>query len=286
MPPVEALAWVADATGGVVEGCEVLLGAGSSAMHVVTVRHDDGQQEEVVLRRYVLPGEVHEPDVAGREAAALELAEQLEVPTPRLIGCDPTGSRSGVPAVLMSRLDGRPVWQPRHRRSWCEQLVETMEMVHDMPVPADTAIGEYQPYPQTSYAPPAWAGKPAVWERAVEVFHGPAPTGPGRFVHRDFHPGNVLWQRGRLTGLVDWQHACVGPPMVDVGHLRLNLFFYDRDLAELLTETWERLTASTYDSWADVVAIIGMLDNLRATPPNHRARITIESALAAATASP
>ena len=71
MPPVEALA-VADVTGGVVEGCEVLLGAGSSAMHVVTVRHDDGREEEVVLRRYVLPGELHDPDIAEREAAALD----------------------------------------------------------------------------------------------------------------------------------------------------------------------------------------------------------------------
>jgi hypothetical protein len=33
-------------------------------------------------------------------------------------------------------------------------------------------------------------------------------------------------------------------------------------------------------------AIIGMLDNLRATPPNQRARITIENALAAATVLP
>jgi aminoglycoside phosphotransferase (APT) family kinase protein len=254
-------------------------------MHVVTIRHDDGREKEVVLRRYVLPGELHDPGIAEREAAALTLVGPVAVPTPRLIGCDPTGTRSGVPAVLMSRLDGRPAWQPRHRRSWCEQLVETMEMVHDTPVPADTAIGEYQPYQQTSYAPPAWAGKPAVWERAVEVFHCPAPTEPSRFVHRDFHPGNVLWLRGRLTGLVDWQHACVGPPILDVGHLRLNLFFYDRDLAELLTDTWERLAANTYDPWADVVAIIGMLDNLRATPPNRRARITIEDALAAATAS-
>ena len=89
MPPAEALAWVTDVTGGVVEGCEVLLGAGSSAMHVVTVRHDDGREEEVVLRRYVLPGELHDPDIAEREATALALVEQLEVPTPRLIGCDP-----------------------------------------------------------------------------------------------------------------------------------------------------------------------------------------------------
>jgi aminoglycoside phosphotransferase (APT) family kinase protein len=255
-------------------------------MHALTVRHDDGQPEEVVLRRYVLPGELHDPDIAEREAAALALIEPLAVPTPRLIGCDRTGARAGVPAVLMSRLDGRPVWEPRDRRSWCRQLVETMEMVHDTPLPADTSIGEYQPYSQTSYVPPAWARSPVVWERAVEVFHGPALTGPHRFVHRDFHPGNVLWQRGRLTGLVDWQHACVGSPMVDVGHLRLNLFFSDRDLAVQFTDTWERLTASTYDPWADVVAIIGMLDNLRATPPNHQGRITIENALAAATASP
>ena len=132
-------------------------------------------------------------------------------------------------------------------------------------------IVEYQPYSQTSYAPPAWARSPAVSERAVEVCHGPAPSEPSTFVHRDFHPGNVLWQRGRLTGLVDWRHTCVGPPVVDVGHLRLNLFFSDRDPAELFTKTWERLTTRTYDPWADVVAIIGMLDNLRATPPTHRA---------------
>jgi hypothetical protein len=103
-----------------------------------------------------------------------------------------------------------------------------MEMVHDTPLPADTAIGEYQPYSQTSYV----------------------------------------------------------PPMVDVGHLRLNLFFNARDLAELFTETWQRLTANTYDPWADVVAVIGMLDNPRATPPNHRARTTIEDALAAVAVSP
>ena len=186
----------------------------------------------------------------------------------------------------MSRLDGRPVWEPWHRRSWCEQLAETMEIVHDTPLPADASIVEYQPYSQTSYAPPAWARSPAVWERGRGLPHGPAPSEPSTFVHRDFHPGNVLWQRGRLTGLVDWQHACVGPPVVDVGHLRLNLFFSDRDLAELFTKTWERLTARTYDPWADVVAIIGMLDNLRATPPNHRACITIENALAAATVLP
>jgi aminoglycoside phosphotransferase (APT) family kinase protein len=285
VPPAEALAWVSRVMGGVVEGCEVLRGAGSSAMHVVTIGNDDGRREDVVLRRYVLSAEREDRGIAAREAAALEVVAPVGVPTPRLLGCDPTGEQAGTPAVLMSLVDGRPVWEPRYRRSWCEQLVETLLLVHETVVPSDSLIGEYRLYAQVSYAPPRWAQRPALWERAVEIFHGEVPDGTMRFVHRDFHPGNVLWRRGRLTGVVDWQHACVGLPIVDVGHLRLNLFFADLDLADQFTQAWKRLTGDVYDPWADVVAIIGMLDNLRATPPNSRARTTIENALAVAAAS-
>ena len=56
-------------------------------------------------------------------AAPAPVVEPVAVPTQRLLGCDPTGARSGVPAVVMGRLDGRPVWHPRYRRSWCEQDV-------------------------------------------------------------------------------------------------------------------------------------------------------------------
>ena len=73
--------------------------------------------------------------------------------------------------------------------------------------------------------------------------------------------------------------------MVDVGHNRLNLFFYDEALAELFTATWEEVAEADYDPWADIVAIIGALDNLRTGPPPQRAKQTIEHALAAAIAS-
>ena len=178
MPPVEALASATDATGGVVEGCEVLLRRGLLG-HACR----DGPP-----RRWPTRGGRSSPLCpAGRAArsgrhrhvtaAALELAEQLKVPTPHLIGCDPTGEQSDVPSVLMSRLDGRPVWEPRHRRSWCEQLAETMGMVHDMPVLADTLIAVYEPYSQTSYAPPAWARSPAVWEHADRGLPRPSTEG-------------------------------------------------------------------------------------------------------------
>jgi len=51
-----------------------------------------------------------------------------------------------------------------------------------------------------------------VWERAVEISRGPAPDLPAVLLHRDFHPGNVLWRYGRVSGVVDWLGACCPDP--------------------------------------------------------------------------
>jgi Ser/Thr protein kinase RdoA (MazF antagonist) len=49
-----------------------------------------------------------------------------------------------------------------------------------------------------------------VWERAAQISHGPAPRLPQVLLHRDFHPGNVLWRRGAVFRVVDWLGACTG----------------------------------------------------------------------------
>ena len=37
---------------------------------------------------------------------------------------------------------------------------------------------------------------------------------PATLLHDDYHPGNVLWSRGRLTSVVDWTGAGFGDPVV------------------------------------------------------------------------
>ena len=50
------------------------------------------------------------------------------------------------------------------------------------------------------------------WPRVARA----APT----LLHDDYHPGNVLWSRGRLTSIVDWTGAGFGQPASDVCYLR------------------------------------------------------------------
>lgn len=266
-PPQQALGWVEHHLGGRVVSTRALRGGMSSAVHLVTVEDGDGGRCQAVLRRYVRPeNNADEPDLAEREARTLGFVERLEVATPRLLALDPTGDVVGVPALLMTRVPGRVDWWPKDTEPWLRGLAELLPKIHSAPMPPPGVIGPFAPYAQASYDPPSWARHPRVWERAAEIFHAPAPDLPAVFIQRDFHPGNVLWRRGAVSGVVDWQAASVGPAVVDVGHCRANLLGFGADVSERFTGLWEQVSGSTYHPWADVVAIVGFLDGLQDGP--------------------
>lgn len=266
-PPRRALDWVSRAVGGTVASTRALRGGMSSAVHLVTVVQPHGARDQVVLRRYVRPElNEEEPDLAAHEATILRFVETVDLPTPLLVALDATGAEAGAPAIIMSRLPGRVDWSPADLGLWVAHLAETLPAVHGATLPAPGVLCAFAPWAQESYEPPSWTARPRLWERAVELVHGPAPDLPAVFIQRDFHPGNVLWRRHTVSGVVDWQAACVGPASIDVGHCRVNLFRYGLEAADRFSTVWEHLTGGTYHPWADVVAIVGLLDALRHDP--------------------
>jgi len=81
----------------------------------------------------------------------------------------------------------------------------------------------------------------AVWEAALRT---PAWSGPPVWIHGDLLPGNLLFQRGRLTGVIDWGGVGVGDPACDliVAWALLPPDARDRFRAELGVDdaTWAR----------------------------------------------
>jgi aminoglycoside phosphotransferase (APT) family kinase protein len=237
-PPPKALDWCGD-----VVRVTALEGGASSAVHAVTLR--DGR--DLVLRRYVRPEWLaEEPGVATREAVALELVHGL--PAPRLVKLDPDGSQAGAPAVLMTRLEGAHDWRPD-----LAQLAALLVRIHAIAPPAD-ALPAYSPYSLELTGPPPCSTRPDVWHQAFAVFNGPAPDHDHALIHRDFHPGNVLWRGNVMTGIVDWPNASIGAPQADIGHCRWNLA---RSQGIAAADELVRLTGAPYDPYWDVVAALG-----------------------------
>jgi len=79
-------------------------------------------------------------------------------------------------------------------------------------------------------------------------------------VHRDFHPGNLLWDNDRVSGVVDWVASCVGPPEEDVAHCRVNLARqHGQPTADRFLDLWLHATGRTdYDPYWDLVDAVSM----------------------------
>jgi aminoglycoside phosphotransferase (APT) family kinase protein len=277
--PDQALRWVTASVGvgARVLAAEALAGGTSSAVHAVLVEAGGPRPRELVLRRFVrLDWLAEEPDTAAREAQALELLADVDLPTPRLVAVDPDGSVAGAPSVLMSRLDGRVEWDPPVVEEFLRELAEPLPVIHALRFASETALPEYRPYPLRIRRPPVWAARPDVWERAIEVLEGGPSSGESLsderlFVHRDYHPGNVLWRGGRVTGIVDWVNASIGSPWADVGHCRVNIASeLGQDAADRFLGLYRAVSGRTdeYDPYWDISAAIGGLDEDADTEPS------------------
>lgn len=252
-------------------------------MHAVTVADSSGYRHHLVLRRFVRSDWLaREPDLAHREARILRLLEDVEIPTPELIAVDGDGEASDVPAVLMKRLPGRVDLKPRDMNQWLHQLASVLPAIHAVDTRLLSQVSPYRPYKNLrELEPPSWSSCTAAWEKALSLLGGPSPRAKPCFIHRDYHPTNVLWSRGRLTGIVDWVNASHGPAIVDIGHCRLNLAaLYGVEVADRFLVACRALMPDVeYHPYWDVLTAIEWLPEPGVFPGWQRAveqRLTID----------
>ena len=140
-----------------------------------------------------------------------------------LVAFDPDGAECDAPAVLMTRLPGHLDLEPRNLEPWLRQMAELLPPIHAVR-PGPFSVQGWQIWDDLrAMSPPTWSARKRDWEDLIENVRGPWPDHEPRFVHRDFQQYNVLWARGRPTGVLDWINASMGPVELDFGHFRHNL---------------------------------------------------------------
>lgn len=202
-----------------------------------------------------------EPDLAYHEAESLICASKSNIQTPDLIAYDESGSICGVPIVLMTMLGGDVQLKPKNMNQWINGLAETLSEIHKVDV-------KYFQWGYFTYnnvhavEVPTWSSIPEEWEKVIEVAKQPVPLFQECFIHRDFHPTNVLFKNKVVSGVVDWVNACRGPRGVDVGHCRLNLaLLYNVEVADQFLFAYSKYAREkfTYNVYWDVISVIDIL---------------------------
>lgn len=265
-PTPQLLNWVLTSVG---EGAQLtrlrrLQGGIGPPIHALVVRDRIGQRLDLVLRHWRQKEErMHEANKeVNREARTLASLSATDLPVPRLVASDPTGNDTGGEvAVLMTRVPGRMALIPRDPEDWLSQMARVLPRVHSAGIRAPA----YESWLDLdSLRVPEWAETPEAWERAIGLAPGTEASYEPRFIHRDYQHFNLLWSRGKLTGIVDWQDASIGSPDVDVAHCRLNLaVLFSADWAERFRVTYEAEAGRSVDPWWDAVGVLTYLPGWR-----------------------
>ncbi|WP_445529091.1 phosphotransferase family protein [Streptomyces cyslabdanicus] len=206
-----------------IEGVTRLRGGWTSEMRRLDICGPGGRRS-LVLRSFVRPFFVrHAEGLLTREAAVLRLLAGTEVPAAGLVAVDATARDCDHPSLLMPLLPGTLRLADEGAARRAELLARQLLRIHRLPVTAEARPRTYQAWTSPErVSPPEDTDQPELWRRAVDVIRREPPQYRACFLHRDFHPGNVLFTGDgdslRISGVVDWVETSWGPADLDVAH--------------------------------------------------------------------
>lgn len=257
--PEDIVVWLREVCEGEVLSAAKMVGATSSTLHRVVISAG-GETKDYVLRRFTNKDWLkHEPDLAEREASALRVAEMIGINAPRLIAYD-DGEECDEPVVLMSFVPGEVVLKPKDMDGWLRGLAEMLSPVHSVTGRREHLWDYYPWYDYDELEAPEWSRDPDLWWQAIKMVSGKWPAYKPVFIHRDFHPTNVLWNGNGPGAVVDWVNACIGPAGVDLGHCRMNLvWLYGVDAADRFLAHYCALTGYWHNPFWDLLLMMEWL---------------------------
>ncbi len=185
------------------------------------------------------------PQVASlaKEYERLRFVERVPVATPAALALDTAGDWFGHPALVMGRLPGGSAG-PTGAGPWIDRLAETLAAVHATPLGGEIPAVLRAPHAGIAWqpAPPSEVPRTARMQALVDAGlalaervdragragqGGRGGRGDDVLLHHDFHRRNVLWRADRVTGVVDWNEARLGPAACDVAYCSVDLAMLD-----------------------------------------------------------
>ncbi len=235
------------APGSTLYAIHLLPGSYSNWTYLIEADDDAGTRTRLVFRRYAPSGGGCAAK-ARREYSVLDWLHGYGLPVPQPLYLDTDGALMGSPGIVTGYVPGQQIMSPPNPSRWARALAAMLARIHS--IPCDEAAQRTLMDANTE----------AVWflrSGTVPTYMGADPDGekvwhtvrdvrphirhvPTALVHLDYWPGNILWERGRIAAVIDWEEAAYGDPAIDVAYCEMNLLLSGlRAAAEVFLDAYQ-----------------------------------------------
>lgn len=236
------------APGSVLSTVQPLAGSYSNLTHLIESRRSNGEPLRIVVRRYVYGDRARKARVEYR---ALHFLQDYAVPAPAPLYLDTDGIVLGRPGIVMRFMPGQlieePATHPAGKLTWAREFALVLAKIHA--IPGEQAKGvlfdadaEATWFLRDGVVPEYMAAHPDgtnVWQLVHDLWPKRQPAS-STLVHLDYWRGNVLWEEGHISAVVDWEEAAYGDPAIDVAYCLMELVIMGMiDEADEFLRTYE-----------------------------------------------
>ena len=207
--------------GAALRSARRLTGGVSAQVYALEVAHSAGALAQVVVREHS-PVESHY--TAELEFNLLKALHSLDLPVPQPILFD---ARCTLAANPFRDHDSHTRVQrdPNGVQAfeYIDEMASQLFRIHQAPIQNLPALpSRLDPLPEVfEYLPTAaeWGGLKARLRALTDTGFKGAPC----LLHGDYWAQNLLWEQGRITGVLDWEDAAIGDPLSDVAGASVEL---------------------------------------------------------------
>ena len=243
-----------------------LTGGVSAQIQAIEFSLPGGQSRRVVVRRHgAAQWKPLEDDVTSTEFALQKNLNRAGLPVPEPLLLDVSGELLPSPYFVMPMVEGTTDVDAYDLPEALRQMADFLLRLHNTDVETLVHIhlprGEDPVSGALKYLP---ASQTALREAIARWV-----TTPGEMVllHGDYWPGNVMWNRGELAAVIDWEDAGIGPAVSDLAGCRSELrAIYGETAMETFTEryrtgtTHEMSDLPVWEVYAGSAALASMAD--------------------------
>jgi len=204
----------------------------SNATHLVEGKKSDGSLFQVVTRRYAIFGDYDRGEKARREFKTLQLLKSHGSAVPEPLFLDDDGKILGSPGIVTRFMPGKLIMEQPYPTQWAETLAKTLAGIHSISVTTfDTSFlldgnSEILWFLKSKDSVPEYISTHpkgmALWIAIIDYLPKQKFVEPA-LVHIDYWSGNILWDKGVVSAVVDWEEAAQGDPGIDVAYCRMDM---------------------------------------------------------------
>lgn len=206
-----------------------LSGGVSAAMTLVSLADSGGGVQKWIVRQASETTLASRPAVAAMEFSLLSALFGQGVPVPRPLFVVEDGEWFGSPTLVLDYLPGEMDFALRSQPLRAQEVARVTALIHatNLDLIAEANV------PRLGESITELCGEPrgildqSVGEEGIRATlqnHWPPPqSNPPALLHGDIWSGNLLWLGQRISGVIDWEDAWIGNPLLDVAGARLDL---------------------------------------------------------------